>query len=96
MMKEGTAFELTLDRQLDFYGREVTFPVELSFEPGPNETLTVRADEDGRFVAAIEGAKAGSKSKYAEFNHFRTKTKVGSSLYGTAKDNKVPDYITPN
>ncbi len=94
MMKNGTAFELTLDRQLDFYGREVTFPVELSFNPGPNETLTVQADEDGRFVAAIEGAKAGSKSKYAEFNHFRTKSKVGSSLYGTAKDNKVPDYIT--
>jgi murein DD-endopeptidase MepM/ murein hydrolase activator NlpD len=93
MMKEGTEFELTLDRQLDFYGREVTFPVELSFQPGPNETLTVQADEDGRFIAAIEGAKAGTKSKYAEFNHFRTKAKVGSSLYGTAKDNKVPDYI---
>jgi murein DD-endopeptidase MepM/ murein hydrolase activator NlpD len=94
LMKEGTAFELTLDRQLDFYGREVTFPVELSFAPGPNETITVRADEDGRFLAAIEGEKAGAKSKYAEFNHFRTKTKVGSSLYGTAKDNKIPDYIT--
>ena len=52
MMKAGTTFELTLDRQLDFYGREVTFPVELSFEPGPKETLTVEADEDGRFVAA--------------------------------------------
>lgn len=93
MMKEGTEIELTLDRQLDFYGREVTFPVELSFRPGPNETLTVQADEDGRFVASIEGAKVGAKSKYAEFNHFRTKTQVGSSLYGTAKDYKVPDYI---
>ncbi len=93
MMKAGTKIELTLDRQIDFYGREVIFPVELSFNPGPNETLTVEADEDGRFVAAIEGAKAGAKSKYAEFNHFRTSAKVGSSLYGTAKDNKVPDYI---
>jgi hypothetical protein len=93
MMKEGTTVELTLDRQIDFYGREVIFPVELSFNPGPNETLTVEADEDGRFVAAIEGAKAGAKSKYAEINHFRTSAKVGSSLYGTAKDNKVPDYI---
>ncbi len=93
MMKSGTKFELTLDRQLDFYGREVTFPVELSFNPGPNETLTVEADEDGRFVAAIEGASAGTKSKYAEFNHFRTKAKVGSSLYATAKDNRVPGYI---
>jgi murein DD-endopeptidase MepM/ murein hydrolase activator NlpD len=94
MMKEGTVFELTLDRQLDFYGREVTFPVQVSFQPGPNETINVEADEDGRFVAAVEGAKAGAKSKYAEFNHFRTRSKVGSSLYGTAKDNKIPDYIT--
>ena len=94
MMKEGTGFELTLDRQLDFYGREVTFPVQVSFQPGPNETINVEADEDGRFVAMVEGAKAGAKSKYAEFNHFRTRAKVGSSLYGTAKDNKVPDYIT--
>lgn len=94
LMKEGTQFEVTLDRQLDFYGREVIFPVELSFRPGPNETITVQADEDGRFVAAVDGASAGAKSKYAEFNHFRTKAKVGSSLYGTAKDNKIPDYIT--
>lgn len=92
-MKAGTRFELTLDRQFDFYGRDVIFPVELSFKPGPNETITVQADEDGRFVAAIEGAKAGAKSKYADYNHFRTRTKVGSSLYGTAKDNKIPDYI---
>ena len=93
MMKAGTEIELTLDRQIDFYGREVIFPVELSFNPGPNETLTVEADEDGRFVAAIDGARAGAKSKYAEINHFHTSAKVGSSLYGTAKDNKIPDYI---
>ena len=93
MIKEGTAFELTLDRQFDFYGREVIFPVELSFQPGPNETLTVEADEDGRFQAAIAGAKAGAKSQYAQFDHFRTRSKVGSSLYGAAKDNKVPGYI---
>ena len=93
MIKPGTLVELTLDRQIDFYGREVTFPVELSFNPGPKETLTVNADEDGRFEAAIEGTKAGTKSQYAQINHFRTEAKVGSSLYGTAKDNKVPDYI---
>ena len=94
MMREGTRIDLTLDRQLDFYGREVTFPVELSFQPGPEETIKVEADEDGRFIAAIDGAKAGVRSQYAQFNHFRTASKVGSSLYGTAKDNKVPDYIT--
>ena len=94
MMKEGTEFELTLDRQLDFYGREVTFPVQLSFSPGPKETIKVEADEDGRFVAAVEGAEAGAKSQYAEINHLRAKSKVGSSLYGAAKDNMVPGYIT--
>jgi murein DD-endopeptidase MepM/ murein hydrolase activator NlpD len=93
LLKAGTEFELTLDRQQDFYGRDVTFPVELSFKPGPKETITVQADEDGRFVAQIDGKKEGAKSQYAQFNHFRTKSQVGSSLYGTAKDNKIPDYI---
>ena len=32
-------------------------------------------------------------SRYAQVDHFRTKSRVGSSLYGTAKDNKVPGYI---
>ena len=93
MIKEGTAVELTLDKQIDFYGRDATFPVELSFQPGPNETIKVEADEDGHFVAAIDGAERGAKSQYAQINHFRTKATVGSSLYGTAKDNKIPDYI---
>jgi murein DD-endopeptidase MepM/ murein hydrolase activator NlpD len=93
MMDAGTEFELTLDRQQDFYGRDVTFPVEISFKPGPNETIKVEADEDGRFVASIAGAKGATKSQYARYNHFRTKTQVGSSLYSTAKDNKIPDYI---
>jgi murein DD-endopeptidase MepM/ murein hydrolase activator NlpD len=93
MLKAGTEIELTLDRQQDFYGRDATFPVELSFRPGPDEIIKVEADEDGRFVAAIDGAKAGTKSQYAQFNHFRTRSKVGSSLYATAKDSKVPDYI---
>ncbi|MFN0191089.1 MAG: M23 family metallopeptidase [Aestuariivirga sp.] len=93
MLKAGTEFELTLDRQQDFYGRDVTFPVELSFKPGPKETIVVEADEDGRFVARIEGKKEGATSQYAQVNQFRTKARVGSSLYGTAKDNRIPDYI---
>ncbi len=93
MIKAGTKFEITLDRQQDFYGRDVTFPVELSFKPGPKETIVVEADEDGSFVARIDGKTEGAKSQYAQVNHFRTKSKVGSSLFGTAKDNKIPDYI---
>jgi murein DD-endopeptidase MepM/ murein hydrolase activator NlpD len=93
MIKAGTLFELTLDRQIDFYGREVTFPVQISFKPGPSETIVVEADEDGRFDARIDGALDGGKSRYAQYNHFRSKARVGSSLYATAKDNRIPDYI---
>jgi murein DD-endopeptidase MepM/ murein hydrolase activator NlpD len=92
MIKAGTRFELTLDRQQDFYGRDATFPVELSFKPGPKETITVSVDDDGQFVAALNG-KEEAKSQYANITQFRTKSRVGASLYATAKDNKVPDYI---
>jgi murein DD-endopeptidase MepM/ murein hydrolase activator NlpD len=93
LMKPGTLFELTLDRQQDFYGRDVTFPVELSFKPGPKETVVVQADEDGLFAARLDGGKGATKSQYAQVNQFRSKSLVGSSLYATAKDNNIPDYI---
>ncbi len=93
MIAAGTEFDLTLDRQIDFYGREVIFPVELSFKPGPKETIVVEADEDGRFDARVAGKTDGIKSQYATYSHFRTKSRIGSSLYGTAKDNGLPDYI---
>jgi murein DD-endopeptidase MepM/ murein hydrolase activator NlpD len=93
MIKPGTSFELTLDKQIDFYGREVIFPVELSFKPGPRETITVEANEDGAFDARIEGKRDGAKSQYAQVNQLRARARVGSSLYATAKDNAIPDYI---
>ena len=96
LIRAGTQFDVTFDRQVDFYGREVTFPVELSFKPGPNETITVDSDEDGQFTAQIDGKSDGSKSQYAEkptVSQFRTRTQVGASLYATAKDNLIPDYI---
>lgn len=92
LVKQGTEFEVTFDRQIDFYGREVIFPVELSFKPGPKETIVVTADEDGRFDARIDG-KGGVKSQYASVDHFRSKSRIGSSLYATAHDQKIPDYI---
>jgi murein DD-endopeptidase MepM/ murein hydrolase activator NlpD len=93
LLKEGAQFELTLEQQQDFYGRYVTFPVRLAFRPGPKEYIIVDADEDGRFVARVDGAEEGTISRYATIDHFHTKAKVGSSLYATAKDNSVPDYI---
>ena len=93
LIKAGTEFEVTFDRQIDFYGREVIFPVELTFKPGPKETVLVSADEDGNFDARISGKKEGVKSQYAEVPNYRSRAKVGASLYATAKDNKIPDYI---
>jgi murein DD-endopeptidase MepM/ murein hydrolase activator NlpD len=93
LIKAGTVFELTLDRQQDFYGRNAIFPVQLTFRPGPKETITVEADEDGVFTAAIDGKGEGARSRYAVVNHFHTKARVGSSLFATAKDHKIPDYI---
>jgi murein DD-endopeptidase MepM/ murein hydrolase activator NlpD len=92
--KEGSEFELTLEQQQDFYGRYVIFPVRLAFRPGPTENIIVDADEDGHFAARIDGEKQGTASRYANHDHLRTKARVGSSLYATAKDYKVPDYIT--
>jgi murein DD-endopeptidase MepM/ murein hydrolase activator NlpD len=93
MIKAGTEFDVTFDRQIDFYGREVIFPVELSFKPGPKETIEVSADEDGNFSARITGRDEGIKSQYAQVDNYRAKAKIGPSLYSTAKDNKIPDYI---
>jgi murein DD-endopeptidase MepM/ murein hydrolase activator NlpD len=93
LIKPGTSFDVTFDRQIDFYGREVIFPVELSFKPGPKETILVTADEDGNFEAAISGKGEGSKSQYAIVDNYKANIKVGSSLYASAKDNKIPDYI---
>jgi murein DD-endopeptidase MepM/ murein hydrolase activator NlpD len=96
MIKSGTKFDVTFDRQVDFYGREVTFPVQLSFSSGPKEDITVEADEDGTFTAAIDGKNEGAKSQYGQkplVTQFHSTNKVGSSLSATAQDNKIPSYI---
>ena len=46
-IQTGTRVDVTFDRQIDFYGREVTFPVEVTFKTYSNETVTVDSDEDG-------------------------------------------------
>ena len=93
MLKEGQQFTVTLERQLDFYGQDAIVPVRLSFSPGPNEEIVVEADEDGRFIARVDGAKEGTRSRYALSPYYRASAKVGAGLYSTAKDNGVPDYI---
>ena len=97
-IKPGTIVEVTFDRQIDFYGREVIFPVDLSFKPNATQTVEVTADEDGNFTVDVQGKAqvaavepAPKPKPVAE--HFRARSKIGTSLYGTAKDNKIPDYI---
>jgi murein DD-endopeptidase MepM/ murein hydrolase activator NlpD len=92
-IKPGTTFDVTFDRQIDFYGREVIFPVELSFKQGPKVSVVVTADEDGNFEASMTGKLDTPKTEIAQVDNYRARAKIGSSLYGTAKDNKIPDYI---
>lgn len=95
-IQQGTKFDVTFDRQIDFYGREVTFPVELTFQTNSNETVTVDSDEDGQFSAQIDGAPDPDAPKVAEkpqITQFRSVAQIGAGLYSTAKDNKIPDYI---
>jgi murein DD-endopeptidase MepM/ murein hydrolase activator NlpD len=94
-IKAGTEFEVTFDRQIDFYGREVIFPVELTFKPSAKQLVSVSADEDGNFQASIEGKTEAPANKpvVVAVTDFHTKARIGSSLYSTAKDNRIPDYI---
>ncbi len=94
-IKAGTEFEVTFDRQIDFYGREVIFPVELTFKPSAKQLVSISADEDGNFQASIEGKieTPTTKPVAVASSDYRTRARIGASLYSTAKDNKIPDYI---
>jgi murein DD-endopeptidase MepM/ murein hydrolase activator NlpD len=103
-IKAGMDIDLTLDQQQDFYGRYVTYPVQVSFKTADGRDVKVEADEDGTFSAKLETGTAVAdiptpteKPKFKDpktaVTQFRTRTRVGSSLYATAKDNRIPDYI---
>ena len=93
LFRAGQHFVVTLDRQQDFFGNEVIYPVQVVFSPGPKEDIFIEADEDGRFIARIDGAADGATSRYASAPYLVAKGKVSSSLYATAVDKGVPDYI---
>ena len=57
------------------------------------ERSSSKPTKTARLARRIDGAKEGTLSRYAQVDHFRTRSRVGSSLYGTAKDNRVPGYI---
>ena len=59
LMKAGMTFDVTLDKQQDFYGNNVIFPVRLSFEPRLFEKIIVDSNENGQFSARIDGEWGG-------------------------------------
>ena len=64
-----------------------------SFRPGRMRKSSSRPTRTGRFIARIDGAKEGTRSRYAESPYYRARAK-GAGLHSTASDS-VPDYIVP-
>ena len=93
LLRPGQIFEITLDKQQDFYGNDVIFPVRVAFAPAPDEQILVESDEDGRFVARLEGKQDVLQPRYASAPQYRSKARISSTLYATAKDQGIPDYI---
>jgi murein DD-endopeptidase MepM/ murein hydrolase activator NlpD len=93
LIKPGQTFEITLDKQQDFYGNDVIFPVRVAFSPGPAEDILVESDEEGRFVASLSGNKEAAPQQLAAASQYRAKAKISSTLYATAKDQGIPDNI---
>ncbi len=97
LLRAGQKISLTLDRQQDFYGSEVIFPVYLSFRPGKGEEVIVEGDSENGFSARSVGrtraAKKRAKEKSANPAFVRARGRISSSLYAAARDQKIPGYI---
>jgi murein DD-endopeptidase MepM/ murein hydrolase activator NlpD len=93
LIKPGQSFIVTLDKQPDFYGNDVIYPVRLSFSPGPKEEIVVEAQLEGQFHARIQGGTEDGRSRYVASPHYLAKGTIQTSLYGTATEEKVPAYI---
>jgi len=96
LLRAGQKFIVTLDKQQDFFGNFVIFPVELAFSPGPNEQISIESNEDGKFFASVNGEKNKRPSRYAapQSGQYRIAGRVTSSLFAAALDKGVPEYIT--
>jgi len=93
LFKAGQEFTVTLDRQQDFYGNDVTYPVRIAFQPGAGEEITVESDGDGQFVAHVSGDNGGKKHQLTQAPFYHVKATISSSVYAAAQDAGVPDYI---
>ncbi len=95
LLKAGQKFIVTLDKQQDFFGNFVIYPVQLTFSPGPKEEISIEADEEGQFFVRVNGKKNKEPSRYAapRSGQYRIAGRVTSSLFAAASDKGVPDYI---
>lgn len=93
LVRVGQTYTITLDKEQDFYGNDVIAPVRISFTPPGGEEVIVESDDDGRYIAMVGGKQAKPDSQVVDAPHFRTRAKITSSLYATAKDNGVPSHI---
>ena len=97
-IRPGQKFMLTLDRQLNFYGEEVTYPVYLAFAPESGKRVVVEADDEGLFSARLlrdtpAGVKDHPKVARTVPAFHRVRGRISSTLYAAARDEGVPDYI---
>ena len=63
LIRAGQKISVTLDRQQDFYGTEVIYPVYLSFRAEDGKRVVVESDEDGNFMVRSETLKAADDGK---------------------------------
>ena len=95
LLKAGQKFVVTLDKQQDFFGNFVIYPVQLTFSPGPKEEISIETDDEGQFFVRVNGKKDKKPSRYAapRSEQYRVAGRVTSSLFAAASDKGVPDYI---
>ncbi len=88
----GARITLTLDRQLDFFGSDVIYPVYLSFIDARGRRIVVDTDEDGGFlVRAITPRRDSEMAAQRDF--FRVRGRITSTLYAAARDQGIPRHI---
>jgi len=61
LLRAGQKFLVTLDRQQDFYGSEVIYPVYLSFAPDGGGKVVIEADEEGHFSVRAENMETARR-----------------------------------
>ncbi len=92
LLRPGQKFSVTLDRQQDFYGAEVLYPVYFAFSPRPGENIILEADDEGRFSVRTEGIATANTGQGAgsapATGTIRPKARPRSLMAGKADSRK--------